>query len=75
MDNATTTIRPAFDPKRLAKAMYIPLFASRDSLQEALQYGYALGQASGCSVEITTAMHILLNTIARRLDPNVEDAE
>jgi hypothetical protein len=73
MSNATTTTRPAVDPKQLAKAIYIPLFSSRDSIQEALNYGYALGQATGCSVEITTAMHILLNTIARRLDPKVED--
>ena len=75
MSNATTTTRPAADPKQLAKAIYIPLFSSRDSIQEALEYGHALGQASGCTVEIATAMHILLNTIARRLDPNVEDAD
>jgi len=39
------------------------MFASRDSLPEALQYAYSMNDAA-----VTTAVHVLLNTVIKLLE-------
>lgn len=46
----------------LCKALQIPLFAERETIGEALDYAYSLGDPA-----VTTAVHVVLNTVAAKL--------
>jgi hypothetical protein len=58
----------------LAQGLYSPLFASRDSIKEAITYAYDIAKASENPAAITTALHVVLNTIAQHLEDQVRDA-
>jgi hypothetical protein len=58
----------------LAQGLYSPLFASRDSIKEAIHYAYGIAKASENPAAITTALHVVLNTIAQHLEDQVRDA-
>jgi hypothetical protein len=52
----------------LASGLYSPLFASRDSIKEAIHYAYGIAKASENPAAITAALHVVLNTIAQELE-------
>lgn len=52
----------------LASGLYSPLFASRDSIKDAILYAYDIAKASDNPAAITTALHVVLNTIAQELE-------
>ena len=58
----------------LAQGLYSPLFASRDSIKEAIHYAYGIAKASENPAAITTALHVVLNTIAQHLEDTVRTA-
>ena len=58
----------------LAQGLYSPLFTSRDSIKEAIHYAYGIAKASENPAAITTALHVVLNTIAQHLEDQVRDA-
>jgi hypothetical protein len=58
----------------LAQGLYSPLFASRDSIKEAITYAYDIAKASENPAAVTTALHVVLNTIAQHLEDQVRDA-
>jgi hypothetical protein len=55
----------------LASGLYSPLFASRDSIKEAVTYAYGIAKASENPAAVTTALHVVLNTIAQHLEDQV----
>ena len=52
----------------LASGLYSPLFATRDSIKEAILYAYDIAKASENPAAVTTALHVVLNTIAQELE-------
>lgn len=52
----------------LASGLYSPLFATRDSIKDAILYAYDIAKASENPAAITTALHVVLNTIAQELE-------
>ena len=52
----------------LASGLYSPLFAIRDSIKDAILYAYDIAKASDNPAAITTALHVVLNTIAQELE-------
>ena len=59
----------------LSQGLYSPLFATRDSIKEAITYAYGIAKASENPAAITTALHVVLNTIAQHLEILIETAE
>ena len=55
----------------LAQGLYSPLFATRDSIKGAITYAYNIAKASDNPAAITTALHVVLNTIAQHLEDQV----
>ena len=53
----------------LAESMYIPMFADRDSVHDAIVYAQQL--AGGLSAEARTAMytavHVVMNTVSKEI--------
>ena len=58
----------------LAQGLYSPLFATRDSIKDAITYAYGIAKASDNPAAITTALHVVLNTIAQHLEDQVRTA-
>jgi hypothetical protein len=58
----------------LAQGLYSPLFASRDSIKDAITYAYDIAKASENPAAVMTALHVVLNTIAQHLEDQVRDA-
>jgi hypothetical protein len=52
----------------LASGLYSPLFATRDSIKDAILYAYDIAKASDNPAAITTVLHVVLNTIAQELE-------
>lgn len=52
----------------LASGLYSPLFATRDSIKDAILYAYDIAKASDNPAAVTTALHVVLNTIAQELE-------
>jgi len=52
----------------LASGLYSPLFATRDSIKESITYAYDIAKASDNPAAVTTALHVVLNTIAEELE-------
>jgi hypothetical protein len=52
----------------LASGLYSPLFATRNTIKEAVTYAYDIAKASDNPAAITTALHVVLNTIAQELE-------
>lgn len=53
---------------QLASGLYNPLFATRDSIRGAITYAYDIAKASDNPAAVTTALHVVLNTIAQHLE-------
>jgi hypothetical protein len=58
----------------LAQGLYSPLFATRNTIKEAITYAYGIAKASDNPAAITTALHVVLNTIAQHLEDQVRTA-
>jgi hypothetical protein len=52
----------------LASGLYSPLFATKESIKESISYAYDIAKASDNPAAITTALHVVLNTIAQELE-------
>ena len=59
---------------QLASGLYNPLFATRDSIREAYEYAQQIAQSTKNPAAVTTAIHVLLNTIAEHLEDTVRTA-
>ena len=55
----------------LASGLYSPLFATKESIKESISYAYDIAKASDNPAAITTALHVVLNTIAQHLEDTV----
>lgn len=62
--------------QQLASGLYSPLFATQDSIKDAIHYAYTIAKASENPAAITTALHVVLNTVAQYIENKVrEDAQ
>ena len=52
---------------QLIKKLHKSMFGERASIEEALTYAYQIALASDCSPAVTTAVHVLANTIAAQV--------
>ena len=52
----------------LALSIYSPLFAKRDTLKEAYDYAMEIAKASENPAAVTTAIHVMMNTIAKEIE-------
>ena len=50
-----------------AESLKASLFGEGATMQEALDYAYDVAKASGCSIHVVTAVHVLMNTVANEL--------
>lgn len=57
----------------LAQGLYSPLFATRDTITDAITYAYDIAKGSDNPAAVTTALHVVLNTIAQHLEGRVHD--
>jgi hypothetical protein len=55
----------------LSAGLYSPLFATRDSIKDAITYAYDIAKASDNPAAVTTALHVVLNTISQHLEDQV----
>jgi hypothetical protein len=55
----------------LAQGLYSPLFATRNTIKESITYAYGIAKASDNPAAVTTALHVVLNTIAHQLENQV----
>ena len=51
----------------LAKSIYNPLFADRETLKDAFDYAFKLAEHSGNAPAVLTAMFVVLNTVSKEL--------
>ena len=54
--------------QHLAVQMYTPLFGERDTVKEAYDYAMAIANASDNPAAVTTAIHVLMNTISKDIE-------
>jgi hypothetical protein len=47
------------------------LFATRETIKDAITYAYNIAKGSDNPAAITTALHVVLNTIAQHLEDQV----
>ena len=59
----------------LASGLYNPVFASRTTIKEAITYAYDIAKASDNPAAITTALHVVLNTLAEHLEVAVKTSQ
>ena len=59
---------PRITPQHLALALYSPLFAERDTIKDAYNYASSIAKATDNPAAVMTAVHVLLNTIAKELE-------
>jgi len=52
---------------QLASGLYNPLFATKDSIRESISYAYDIAKGSNNPAAVTTALHVVLNTLAQEL--------
>ena len=52
----------------LSLSIYSPLFAERDTLKEAYDYAMEIAKASENPAAVTTAIHVMMNTIAKEIE-------
>lgn len=55
----------------LAQGLYSPLFATRETIKDAITYAYNIAKGSNNPAAVTTALHVVLNTIAQHLEDQV----
>jgi hypothetical protein len=56
------------DIQTLASGLYSPLFATKESIRESISYAYDIAKGSDNPAAVTTALHVVLNTIAQELE-------
>ena len=61
--------------QQLASGLYSPLFATQDSIKDAIDYAYDIAKGSNNPAAITTALHVVLNTVAQYIENEVRDAQ
>ena len=54
-------------PKQLGEALTIGLFSDRETIREAFDYAYQIADASENPAAVRTAVHVVVNTIAKTL--------
>lgn len=58
----------------LAKSLKSGIFASRDTIDEAYEYAYMIARASDSTIDVMTAIQVVVNTIANQIIKNEETA-
>ena len=53
---------------RIASGLYNPLFATKHSIRESISYAYDIAKGSDNPAAVTTALHVVLNTLAQELE-------
>ena len=53
---------------QLAAQLRSGLFGSRETLEEAYEYASVIAQASDNPAAVFTALHVMMNTIAKQLE-------
>ena len=59
----------------LASGLYSPLFATKESIRESITYAYDIAKGSNNPAAVTTALHVVLNTIAQHLETLIETTQ
>lgn len=54
----------------LANSLRCNMFADRETIKEAYDYALTVAKASGCSPQVMTAIHVMMNTIANTIEQN-----
>ena len=54
-------------PKELGEALTIGLFSDRETIRQAFDYAYDIADASDNPIAVRTAIHVVVNTIAKKL--------
>lgn len=52
----------------LATFIRSDMFADRPTIREAYEYALDIAKGSGCSPQMLTALHVMMNTIANQID-------
>ena len=52
----------------LSVSIYSPLFAERDTMKEAYDYAFSIANASDNPPAVLTAIHVMMNTIAKEIE-------
>jgi len=55
----------------IASGLYSPLFATRDTIKDAYTYAQSIAITTENPAAMTTAIHVLMNTIAQHLEDTV----
>lgn len=55
-------------PHKLALSIYSPMFGERETLKDAYEYVTRLAAASDEPVAVLTAVHVMMNTIAKQIE-------
>ena len=55
-------------PHELAHSIYSPMFGERETLKEAYAYVTKLAQSSDEPIAMLTAVHVMMNTIAKQIE-------
>lgn len=63
MNDATKT-----ELQLLAASITVGFFAKRDTMQEAFEYAHKIANASDNPTAVMTALHVVLNTLADRIN-------
>ena len=58
----------------LAHSIYSPMFGERETLKEAYDYVTKLARGSDDAVVVLTAVHVMMNTIAKQIEAMGETA-
>ena len=53
---------------KLAHSIYSPMFGERETLKEAYAYVTKLAQSSDEPIAVLTAVHVMMNTIAKEIE-------
>ena len=56
------------DKQTLAVGLYSPLFGQRETMREAFDYVHQVAKGSDNPAAIMTAVHVLINTIAKEIE-------
>lgn len=52
----------------LALKLYVPIYAERTTIKEAYAYAREIAQASDNPAGVMTAIHVVLNTVAKEIE-------
>jgi len=66
--STSTTHDTRADIQQLAVAIYSPLFNELDNIKDAYAYAQKIARASDNPAAVMTAVHVLLNTVAKTIE-------